>query len=126
MQWIIYLASGVAGFFLAFLLTWLFKSSSYAVKEIVVHGDVDSIGAKVAQALESLSLGNLEKEVVQDYSVTINGKPVNGYRFRIHSGSYEEIVQVRADTTHPNSKAVKITVVGKNKKSLIKYLQSKL
>jgi len=126
MQWIIYLASGVAGFFLAFLLTWLFKSSSYAVKEIVVHGDVDSIGAKVAQALESLSLGNLEKEVVQDYSVSINGKPVNGYRFRIHSGPYEEIVQVRADTMYPNSKAVKITVVGKNKKTLIKYLQSKL
>ena len=126
MQWIIYLASGVAGFFLAFLLTWLFKSSSYAVKEIVVHGDVDSIGAKVAQTLESLSLGNLEKEVVQDYSVSINGKPVNGYRFRIHSGPYEEIVQVRADTMYPNSKAVKITVVGKNKKTLIKYLQSKL
>ena len=126
MLWIIYLASGVVGFFLAFLLAWLFKSSSYAVKEIVVHGDVDSIGAKVAQALESLSLGNLEKEVVQDYSVSINGKPVNGYRFRIHSGPYEEIVQVRADTTYPASKAVKISVVSKNKKSLIKYLQSKL
>jgi len=126
MQWIIYLASGVAGFFLAFLLTWLFKSSSYAVKEIVVHGDIDSIGAKVAQALESLSLGNLEKEVVQDYSVSINGKPVNGYRFRIHSGPYEEIVQVRVDITYSNSKAIKISVVGKNKKSLIKYLQSKL
>ena len=126
MQWIIYLASGVAGFFSAFLLVWLFKSSSYAVKEIVVHGDVDSIGAKVAQALESLSLGNLEKEVVQDYSVSINGKPVNGYRFRIHSEPYEEIVQVRADITYPNSKAVKISVVSKNKKSLIKYLQSKL
>jgi hypothetical protein len=126
MQWIIYLASGVVGFFSAFLLTWLFKSSSYTVKEIVVHGDVDSIGAKVAQALESLSLGNLEKEVVQDCSVSINGKPVNGYRFRIHSGPYEEIVQVRADITYPVSKTVKITVVGKNKKSLIKYLQSKL
>jgi hypothetical protein len=126
MQWIIYLASCVVGFFSAFLLALLFKSSSYAVKEIVVHGDVDSIGAKVAQALESLSLGNLEKEVVQDYSVSINGKPVNGYRFRIHSGPYEEFVQVRADITYPVSKAVKITVVGKNKKSLIKYLQSKL
>jgi len=126
MQWIIYLASGVVGFFSAFLPALLFKSSSYAVKEIVVHGDVDSIGAKVAQALESLSLGNLEKEVVQDYSVSINGKPVNGYRFRIHSGPYEEIVQVRADTTYPASKAVKISIVGKNKKSLIKCLRSKL
>jgi len=116
MQWIIYLASGVAGFFLAFLLTWLFKSSSYAVKEIVVHEDIDSIGAKVAQALESLSLGNLEKEVVQDYSVSINGKPVNGYRFRIHSGPYEEIVQVRADTTYPTQKLLRLVLLVRTRK----------
>ena len=128
MWWIIYLTTGAGGFALGFLLSLYLKikRSPYVVKEFVTYGDLDLVATKVAQALRELNPRDLRVEVVPDYSVTIGGKPVNGWRFRFFLDSCEDLVQVRADISYPTTKAVRIAVAGKDKGKIVRHLRMRL
>jgi hypothetical protein len=131
MWWVavaIVVVGAVGGFALGFLLSLYLKikRSPYVVKEFVTYGDLDLVATKVAQALRELNPRDLRVEVVPDYSVTIGGKPVNGWRFRFFLDSCEDLVQVRADISYPATKAVRIAVAGKDKGRIVRHLRMRL
>jgi hypothetical protein len=131
MWWVavaIVVVGAVGGFALGFLLSLYLKikRSPYVVKEFVTYGDLDLVATKVAQALRELNPRDLRVEVAPDYSVTIGGKPVNGWRFRFFLDSCEDLVQVRADISYPATKAVRIAVAGKDKGKIVRHLRMRL
>jgi hypothetical protein len=127
-MWWATVAIAVVGAVGGFLLGWHLatRANPNAIKEFVTYGDLDLVATRVAQALRELNPRDLRTEVAPDYSVTIGGKPVNGWRFKFFLDSCEDLVQVRADISYPATKAVKIAVAGKDKGKIVKYLQRKL
>jgi hypothetical protein len=127
-MWWVTVAIAVAGAVGGFLLGWYLatRANPNAIKEFVTYGDLDLVATRVAQALRELNPRDLRTEVAPDYSVTIGGKPVNGWRFKFFLDSCEDLVQVRADISYPATKAVKIAVAGKDKVKIVKHLRMRL
>jgi len=127
-MWWATVAIAVAGAVGGFLLGWYvaIRANPNAIKEFVTYGDLDLVATRVAQALRELNPRDLRTEVGPDYSVTIGGKPVNGWRFRFFLDSCEDLVQVRADISYPTTKAVRIAVAGKDKGRIVRHLRMRL
>jgi hypothetical protein len=132
-MWWATVAIAVVGAVGGFILGWHLatRANPNAIEEFIVYGDFETIATKVALALGELDPKNLRSEVVPDYSVTINGKPVNALRFKFFLDSCkdyscEDLIQVRPDISYPITNKVKIAVAGKDKGKIVKYLQRKL
>jgi len=127
-MWWAVVAIVVAGAVGGIMLGWHLatRANPNAIEEFIVYGDFETIATKVALAVGELDPRNLRSEVVPDYSVTIGGKPVNGWRFRFFLDSCEDLVQVRADISYPATKAVRIAVAGKDKGKIVRHLRMRL
>ena len=127
-MWWATVAIAVVGAVGGFMLGWYLaiRANPNAIKEFVTYGDLDLVATKVAQALRELNPRDLRIEIAPDYSVTIGEKPINGWRFRFFLDSCEDLVQVRADKSYPDTKAVRIAVAGKDKGKIVKHLRMRL
>jgi hypothetical protein len=127
-MWLPTVAIAVVGAVGGFLLGWHLatRANPNTIKELVIYGDLDLVAIRVARALRELNPRNLRTEIAPDSSVTIGGKPVNGWRFRFFLDSCEDLVQVRADISYTTTKAVRIAVAGKDKGRIVKHLRMRL